>query len=673
MIPELGNFSLILAFCLASLMVVIPMAGAVQNNQLWMSLCRPLSSGIWVFMMLSFICLAYAFLNDDFSVNYVARNSNSLLPDRYKFTAIWGGHEGSLLLWVLILASWSYAVSLFSKNLPLDILARVMSVMGIITIGFLLFMLMTSNPFERSLLNIPADGTDLNPLLQDFGLIVHPPFLYMGYVGFSVAFAFAIAALLSGRLDAAWARWTRPWTNAAWAFLSIGIALGSWWAYYELGWGGWWFWDPVENVAFMPWLVGTALIHSLAVTEKRGVFKSWTVLLAIAAFSLSMLGAFIVRSGVLTSVHSFAVDPARGIVLLTLMLVVIGSSLVLYALRAPVVKGSASYTLTSREVLLLVNNIILVVSTAAVLLGTLYPLIHEAVYGEANRVSIGAPYFNTVFVPLMALLAIALGFGTFSRWKKTSVTYLKQQLSKVFIASVALGIIIPVVVTSAINISAITATVLALWIVFSIGKDIINKTANKDSFFKGLKALSLSYCGMQVAHLGMAVIILGVCLTSHYSVERDVRLAPGDSETIGAYDFIFDGVSSIQGPNYSADRAVIRVLKNGDDYLTLEPEKRFYFATGAVQTEAAIDVGLFRDLFTALGDERGDGAWVVRIHVKPFVLWIWLGAFIMAFGAVLAIMDKRYRTKKITSEIHSGEAEPANDGTLKPAGLVVES
>tara|TARA_R110000824_G_scaffold52692_4_gene146222 strand:+ start:154165 stop:156186 length:2022 start_codon:yes stop_codon:yes gene_type:complete len=672
-IPELGNFSLILAFCLASLMVVIPMAGAVQNNQLWMSLCRPLSSGIWVFMMLSFICLAYAFLNDDFSVNYVARNSNSLLPDRYKFTAIWGGHEGSLLLWVLILASWSYAVSLFSKNLPLDILARVMSVMGIITIGFLLFMLMTSNPFERSLLNIPADGTDLNPLLQDFGLIVHPPFLYMGYVGFSVAFAFAIAALLSGRLDAAWARWTRPWTNAAWAFLSIGIALGSWWAYYELGWGGWWFWDPVENVAFMPWLVGTALIHSLAVTEKRGVFKSWTVLLAIAAFSLSMLGAFIVRSGVLTSVHSFAVDPARGIVLLTLMLVVIGSSLVLYALRAPVVKGSASYTLTSREVLLLVNNIILVVSTAAVLLGTLYPLIHEAVYGEANRVSIGAPYFNTVFVPLMALLAIALGFGTFSRWKKTSVTYLKQQLSKVFIASVALGIIIPVVVTSAINISAITATVLALWIVFSIGKDIINKTANKDSFFKGLKALSLSYCGMQVAHLGMAVIILGVCLTSHYSVERDVRLAPGDSETIGAYDFIFDGVSSIQGPNYSADRAVIRVLKNGDDYLTLEPEKRFYFATGAVQTEAAIDVGLFRDLFTALGDERGDGAWVVRIHVKPFVLWIWLGAFIMAFGAVLAIMDKRYRTKKITSEIHSGEAEPANDGTLKPAGLVVES
>ena len=673
MIPELGNFSLILAFCLASIMIVIPMAGAVQNNQLWMSLCRPLSSGIWVFMMLSFICLAYAFLNDDFSVNYVARNSNSLLPERYKFTAIWGGHEGSLLLWVLILSSWSYAVSLFSKNLPLDILARVLSVMGLITVGFLLFMLITSNPFERTLLNIPADGTDLNPLLQDFGLIVHPPFLYMGYVGFSVAFAFAIAALLSGRLDAAWARWTRPWTNAAWAFLSIGIALGSWWAYYELGWGGWWFWDPVENVAFMPWLVGTALIHSLAVTEKRGVFKSWTVLLAIAAFSLSMLGAFIVRSGVLTSVHSFAVDPARGIVLLTLMLVVIGSSLVLYAIRAPVVKGSASYTLTSREVLLLINNIILVVSTAAVLLGTLYPLIHEAVYGEANRVSIGAPYFNTIFVPLMALLAIALGVGTFSRWKKTSLTYLKQQLGKILIASVALGIIIPIVVTSAVNISAITATVIALWIVFSIMKDIFNKTANKENFWKGLKSLSLSYCGMQVAHFGMAVIILGVCLTSHYSVERDVRLAPGDHETIGKYEFIFDGASTVQGPNYSADRAVLRVLKNGAEYLTLEPEKRFYFATGAVQTEAAIDVGLFRDLFTALGDERGDGSWVVRIHVKPFVLWIWMGAFIMALGGVLAILDKRYRSREKARVARPEAAVSSRQGSLKPSDLVVDS
>ena len=664
MIPELGNFSLILAFCLASLLVLIPMAGAITNNHLWMSLSRPLSSGIWVFMVLSFICLAYAFLHDDFSVNYVARNSNSLLPDRYKFAAVWGGHEGSLLLWVLILASWSYAVSLFSKNLPLDILARVLSVMGIITVGFLLFMLLTSNPFERTLLNIPTDGGDLNPLLQDFGLIVHPPFLYMGYVGFSVAFAFAIAALLSGRLDAAWARWTRPWTNAAWAFLSIGIALGSWWAYYELGWGGWWFWDPVENVSFMPWLVGTALIHSLAVTEKRGVFKSWTVLLAIAAFSLSLLGAFIVRSGLLTSVHAFAVDPERGMVLLTIMLVVIGSSLLLYAVRAPVVKGSASYTLTSREVFLLINNIILVVSTAAVLLGTLYPLIHEAIYGEANRVSIGPPYFNTVFVPLMGLLAFFLGIGTFSRWKKTSLAYLKQQLSKIVIASLALGVIIPVIVTSEFNISAITAVVLALWIVFSIVKDVFDKTSNKDSFFSGLKALSLSYYGMQFAHFGMAVTILGVCLTSHYSVERDVRLAPGESEIIGNYEFIFEGASLEQGPNYQADRAVIRVLRKGEDYKVLEPEKRLYYATRAVQTEAGIDVGLFRDLFTALGDERGDGSWVVRIHYKPFVLWIWLGAMFMAFGGVLAITDKRYRNKKVVTQIEASSTK--NESNAKP-------
>ncbi|MGA1742400.1 MAG: heme lyase CcmF/NrfE family subunit [Pseudohongiellaceae bacterium] len=670
MIPELGNFSLILAFCLACLMVVIPMAGVITNNQLWMSLCRPLSSGIWVFMILSFGCLAYAFLNDDFSVNYVANNSNSLLPGRYKFAAVWGGHEGSLLLWVLMLASWSCAVSLFSKGLPQDILARVLSVMGIILVGFLLFMLLTSNPFERTLLNTPLDGGDLNPLLQDFGLIVHPPFLYMGYVGFSVAFAFAIAALLSGRLDAAWARWTRPWTNAAWSFLSIGIALGSWWAYYELGWGGWWFWDPVENVAFMPWLAGTALIHSLAVTEKRGIFKSWTVLLAIAAFSLSLLGAFIVRSGVLTSVHSFAVDPERGMVLLTIMLLVIGSSLLLYAVRAPVVKGIASYTLTSREVFLLINNIILVVATAAVLLGTLYPLIHEAIYGEANRVSIGKPYFDTIFVPLMGLLAFALGFGTFSRWKKTSVDYLKKQTGKILIASVALGIIIPLVVTSEFNISAIIAVILAFWIVFAVLKDIVDKTTNKKSFLQGLKALSLSYWGMQVAHFGMAVIILGVCLTSHYSVERDVRLAPGDSEIIGDYEFIFEGASLEQGPNYQADRAEIRVLRNGEDYITLQPEKRLYFATRVVQTEAGIDVGLFRDLFTALGDERGDGSWVVRIHYKPFVLWIWLGAILMAFGGVLAITDKRYRSSKVVVQNESTATSANNNSKAK---LAVES
>jgi cytochrome c-type biogenesis protein CcmF len=650
MIPELGNFSLALGLSLAILLSVLPMVGVYRNNQLLMAMSRPLCTGVWVFMVFSFGCLAYAFLHDDFSVAYVARNSNTLLPEIYKFTAVWGGHEGSLLLWVLMVASWTYAVSLFSRNLPLDILARVLSVMGVISVCFLLFMLFTSNPFDRLMLSTPAEGTDLNPLLQDFGLIVHPPFLYMGYVGFSVAYAFAITALLTGKLDAAWARWTRPWTNAAWAFLTIGVALGSWWAYYELGWGGWWFWDPVENVAFMPWLVGTALIHSLAVTEKRGVFKSWTVLLAIAAFSLSLLGTFIVRSGLITSVHAFAVDPERGLVLLAILLLVIGASLFLYALRAPIMKGTASYTITSREVFLLINNIILVVATAGILLGTLYPLIHEAINGEANMVSVGPPYFNTIFLPLMALLALFLTVGSISRWKKTSTAFLKEQLTKVAIASVALGILLPLAITREVNFGIFLAVALALWIVLGIARDILTKISNKDSLLQGLKSLSLSYYGMQLAHAGMAVIILGICLTSHYSVEEDVRLAPGESIVIRGYEFIFEGVTRQPGPNYEADAGLITVLKNGEDYLQLRPEKRTYFATGAIQTEADIDVGLFRDLFAALGDPRGEGAWVVRIHLKPFVLWIWLGAFIMAAGGITAILDRRYRTKEKVSQ-----------------------
>jgi cytochrome c-type biogenesis protein CcmF len=647
MIPELGNFALMLALGLALAQATLPLAGAFTRNVLWMGLGRPLSAGMWVFMLLSFSCLAYAFLHDDFSVAYVARNSNSALPVYYKFAAVWGAHEGSLLLWVLILASWGYAVSLFSRKLPLDMVARVLSVMAIITAGFLVFMLFTSNPFERLLLNTPSEGADLNPLLQDFGLTVHPPFLYMGYVGFSVAFSFAIAALLTGRLDAAWARWTRPWTNAAWAFLTIGIALGSWWAYYELGWGGWWFWDPVENVSFMPWLVGTALIHSLAVTEKRGVFKSWTVLLAISAFSLSLLGAFIVRSGLITSVHAFAIDPERGMVLLVLLLLIIGGSLFLYALRAPVVKGSSTYGANSREVFLLINNILLVVSMAMILLGTLFPLIHEAVYGEANKVSVGKQYFDTIFLPLMALLAFFLGASTFSRWKKTSFEHLKQNLSKVLMASITLGVVLPLLFTSGIKPGVMLAVALALWIVLSIAKDIWDKTANKASRVAGLLSLGRSYYGMQLAHFGMAVIISGICLTSHYSIEQDVRLAPGESITIGKYSFQFDGVVERPGPNYTAQSATINVTKNGESYLTMHPEKRMYHARGDVQTEADIQVGFFRDLFTALGDPRGDGAWVVRIHVKPFVFWIWFGAFLMAAGGVLAVLDKRYRHKPV--------------------------
>ncbi|NBS25549.1 MAG: heme lyase CcmF/NrfE family subunit [Gammaproteobacteria bacterium] len=666
MIPELGNFSLVLALSLAVLLSVVPMIGVQKNNELLMTLSRPLCTGVWVFMVISFGCLAYAFLDDDFSVAYVASNSNSLLPVYYKFTAVWGGHEGSLLLWVLMVASWTYAVSLFSRNLPLDILARVLAVMGIISVSFLLFMLFTSNPFDRLLLNTPADGTDLNPLLQDFGIIVHPPFLYMGYVGFSVAFAFAITALLSGKMDAAWARWTKPWTNAAWAFLTIGIALGSWWAYYELGWGGWWFWDPSENVAFMPWLVGTALIHSLSVTEKRGVFKSWTALLAIAAFSLSLLGTFIIRSGLLTSVHAFAVDPERGMVLMAIILLVIGSSLFLYALRAPVVKGIASYTATSREVFLLINNIILVVSVAMILLGTLYPLIHEAIYGEANKVSVGAPYFNAIFLPLMGLIVIFLSIGSISRWKKTSMDYLKSQLLKVAVASVLLGIVIPLVVTREVNVPIFIAVALALWIILGIGRDILTKTANKASLLEGLKSLSLSYYGMQIAHLGMAVIILGVCLTSHYSIEEDVRLAPGEQIEIGKYTFTFQGVNREPGPNYAADVGTIEVQKNNTTYMTLYPEKRTYFATGTVQTEADIDVGFTRDLFAALGDPRGDGAWVVRLHVKPFVFWIWMGAFLMAAGGITAILDRRYRVREVRQQ-ETVTKTPGAMGSLKGA------
>lgn len=660
MIPELGNFALMLALGLALAQATLPLAGAFTRNVLWMSLGRPLSAGIWVFLVLSFGCLAYAFLHDDFSVAYVARNSNTALPVYYKFAGVWGAHEGSLLLWVMILASWGYAVSLFSRKLPLDMVARVLSVMAMITAGFLIFMLFTSNPFERTLLNTPTEGADLNPLLQDFGLTVHPPFLYMGYVGFSVAFSFAIAALLTGRLDAAWARWTRPWTNAAWAFLTVGIALGSWWAYYELGWGGWWFWDPTENVSFMPWLVGTALIHSLAVTEKRGVFKSWTVLLAISAFSLSLLGAFIVRSGLITSVHAFAIDPERGMVLLVLLLLIIGSSLFLYALRAPVVKGVSTYDWNSREMFLLVNNILLVVSTAMVLLGTLSPLIYEAVYGEANKISVGPQYFNIIFLPLMAILAFFLGVSTFSRWKKTSFEHLKQNLAKVLVASVALGIVLPLVIGSGVKPGVMLAVMLAVWIVLGIAKDIWDKTSNKVNRVQGLLSLGRSYYGMQLAHFGMAVIISGICLTSHYSVEQDVRLAPGDSISIGKYGFQFDGVVERPGPNYTADSATINVTKNGEPYLTMHPEKRTYHARGDTQTEADIQVGFFRDLFTALGDPRGDGAWVVRIHVKPFVFWIWFGAFLMAAGGVLAVLDKRYRHKPVpvTAEQAAHAAAP---------------
>lgn len=606
-----------------------------------MSLAQPAAWGQFAFLLFSFICLTYAFMVDDFSVAYVANNSNTALPWYYKFSAVWGAHEGSLLLWALIMAGWTFAVAIFSRHLPEEMLARVLAVMGMISIGFLLFLIVTSNPFERLLPNAPADGRDLNPLLQDFGLIVHPPMLYMGYVGFSVAFAFAIAALLGGKLDAAWARWSRPWTTVAWAFLGIGIALGSWWAYYELGWGGWWFWDPVENASFMPWLVGTALIHSLAVTEKRGVFKSWTVLLAIAAFSLSLLGTFLVRSGVLTSVHAFATDPERGVFILAFLLVVVGGSLALFALRAPVVKSRVGFSLWSRETLLLVNNIVLVVSAAMILLGTLYPLVLDALTGA--KLSVGPPYFNALFLPLMALLMAVISVGVLVRWKDTPVKWLAGMLAPVLVASVVLAVI-ATFLHGDFHWAVLAVCLLAFWVILAGARDILDKTRHK-GLLKGLPALGRSYWGMQIAHLGFAVCAVGVVLTSLGSYERDLRMAPGDSVELGGYRFQFDGAVHHEGPNFTSDKGTVRVFAGERQLRVLHPEKRLYTVQQTTMTEAGIDAGFTRDLFVALGEPLEQGAWAVRIHIKPFVRWIWLGGLLMALGGFLAAADKRYRIK----------------------------
>ncbi|MFG0413608.1 heme lyase CcmF/NrfE family subunit [Ectopseudomonas khazarica] len=641
MIPELGHLAMILALCLCLVQATLPLIGAWRGDHQWMSLAQPAAWGQFAFLLFSFLCLTYAFMVDDFSVAYVASNSNTALPWYYKFSAVWGAHEGSLLLWALILAGWTFAVSIFSRHLPEEMLARVLAVMGMISVGFLLFLIITSNPFERLLPNAPIDGRDLNPLLQDFGLIVHPPMLYMGYVGFSVAFAFAIAALLGGKLDAAWARWSRPWTIVAWAFLGIGIALGSWWAYYELGWGGWWFWDPVENASFMPWLVGTALIHSLAVTEKRGVFKSWTVLLAIAAFSLSLLGTFLVRSGVLTSVHAFATDPERGVFILAFLLVVVGGSLALFAVRAPVVKSQVGFGLWSRETLLLVNNIVLVVSAAMILLGTLYPLVLDALTGA--KLSVGPPYFNALFLPLMALLMAVISVGVLVRWKDTPLKWLGSMLTPVLVASVVLAAI-ATFVHGDFHWAVLAVCVLAFWVIFAGVRDILDKTRHK-GLLKGLPSLGRSYWGMQLAHFGFAVCALGVVLTSLGSYERDLRMAPGDSVELAGYRFQFDGAVHHEGPNFISDKGTVRVFDGEREVKVLYPEKRLYTVQQATMTEAGIDAGFTRDLFVALGEPLEQGAWAVRVHIKPFVRWIWLGGLLMAFGGLLAAADKRYRIK----------------------------
>ena len=635
MIAELGHLSVILALALSFAGAVFGLGGAHVGQGRWMQAAVSATYGQLAFVALGFLALVNAFVTDDFSVAYVAHNSNSLLPWQYKVSAVWGAHEGSLLLWTLIMTLWMGAVAWRSAALPRDILARVLGVMGLLNLGFLSFLLLTSNPFERLLPLPPSDGADLNPLLQDFGLIVHPPMLYTGYVGFSVAFAFAVAGLLSGRLDSAWARWSRPWTNVAWAFLTLGIALGSWWAYYELGWGGWWFWDPVENASFMPWLAGTALLHSLAVAEKRGAFKTWTLLLALMAFSLSLLGAFIVRSGVLTSVHAFAVDPTRGLYILGFLAVVVGGSLTLFALRASAAAAEVRYGLFSREASLLVNNLLLIVAMAVVLLGTLYPLAYEALTG-GDKISIGPPWFNRFFVPLMLAAAVALGVGPFLSWKRSGFARLRRCLAWCFGASLGLAALAALLLEGFQSWGAAAAVALGLWIVCTHAVDAARRVQLKTA------PAPLAYWGMTLAHLGFAVSLLGIALTHELSVEKDIRMSVGESATHGDVTFRFDGVVDAAGPNYRAQRGLF-AIEDGKRRINLAPEKRRYFASGSVMTEAAIDAGFLKDIYVSLGEPLANGDWAVRVYVKPFVRWIWLGAILMALGGVVAVADKRYR------------------------------
>ncbi|MFQ5509866.1 MAG: heme lyase CcmF/NrfE family subunit [Leptospirillia bacterium] len=659
MIPELGHLALIIALCLAMLQGVLPIVGAANGNTTWTAAARPLATGQFAFVAIAFGCLTHAFITNDFTVLYTASHSNSSLPIEYRFAAVWGGHEGSLLLWALMLGGWTTAVAALSRHLPDEMVARVIGVMGLVSVGFLLFMLFTSNPFER-LLPGALEGRDLNPLLQDPGLVFHPPMLYMGYVGFSVAFAFAIAALLSGRLDATWARWSRPWTTAAWAVLTMGVALGSWWAYYELGWGGWWFWDPVENASFMPWLVGTALMHSLAVTEKRGGFKNWTVLLAICAFSLSLLGTFLVRSGVLTSVHAFATDPERGIFILVFLFLVIGSSLALYAWRAPSVGLGGGFAVISRESFLLTNNVLLVAAAGSVLLGTLYPLILDAL--GLGKISVGPPYFDAVFIPLMTPMVFLMGVGPYARWKKAELPDLVARLKWAFGVALVTALVVPLLMGHWTPMVAL-GLLMGLWVTLTCLQSL---WAHAKGSLGGLIRLPRSFLGMQVAHLGVAAFIIGVTLVGGYEEERDVRMEVGDTLTMGEYTFRFDGVTATRGPNYQASRGNVAVFKNGTEMRRLYPEKRVYEVQTMPMTEAAIHSNLFRDLYVSLGEPVGGGAWSVRVYFKPFVSWIWGGAAIMALGGFVTLTDPRYRIvlarRRMRANIPAGAASSTPGG-----------
>ncbi len=633
MIPEFGHFALILALCVTLIQGVLPLIGAHQGRREWLLIARPAAQINFLLLAISFIALTWSFYVNDFSVLYIAEHSNAQLPTMYRLAAVWGGHEGSLLLWVFLLSVWTVAVAQLSKTLDEQMVARVIGVLGLVNFGLLLFVIATSNPFLR-LIPAAAEGRSLNPLLQDPGLVFHPPLLYMGYVGFSVAFAFAIATLLSGRLDAAWVRWSRPWTISAWIFLTLGIALGSWWAYYELGWGGWWFWDPVENASFMPWLIGTALLHSLAVTEKRGAFKNWTVLLAIIAFSLSLLGTFLVRSGVLTSVHAFATDPKRGIFILILLTVVVGSSLFLFALRAPKTNLGGAFTLASRETLMLLGNVLLVVAAGAVLLGTLYPLIIDAL--GLGKISVGPPYFSTVFVPVMVPVLFLMAIGPWAGWQTTKIKDLIKRLWIAAVIALVAATFVPQIMGEFTLLTAI-GFLLSFWVIASGVLQIIRQS--KVGF------PNRSFMGMQIGHMGIAVFVIGVTMVGGYQEEKDVKMSPGESVSVGGYEIKLTAVNPKKGPNYQAMRGNFDLIRDGRLHGIMHPEKRNYDSSSMPMTEAAIDAGILRDIYVSLGEPLDGDAWAVRVYYKPFVGWIWGGCFLMALGGLLAVSDKRYRLR----------------------------
>ena len=645
MIAELGNYALALSLAIAVLLAIFPLWGAEKGNAQLMALARPMTYGLFIVLSVSFGALFYLFAVNDFSVQYVVNNSNTTLPIYYRLSAVWGSHEGSLLLWIWLLSLWSAAVALFSKRLPQEAAARVLGIMGIISIGFLLFVLFTSNPFARTFPDFPVDGKELNPLLQDVGLIFHPPLLYMGYVGFSVAFAFSIASLMTGKLDTAWARWSRPWTMAAWFFLTLGIVLGSWWAYYELGWGGWWFWDPVENASFMPWLAGTALLHSLAVTEKRGSFKAWTVLLAILAFSLCLLGTFLVRSGILVSVHAFASDPTRGLYVLAYLIVVIGGSLTLYAYKGSQIRSRDNAERYSRESLLLLNNILLMTALCVVLLGTLLPLVHKQL--GLGSISIGAPFFDQMFLIIMTPFALLLGIGPLVKWRRDQFSAIRTPVVVSVIIMLIAGFALPYLLQDKITVSAVLGTMMTVIIVLLSLYEMHQRATHRDSFLQGITKLSRSHWGMVLAHLGVAMTVWGIAFSQNYSIERDVRMNVGDTAKIADYDFTFKGISDANGPNYIGGKAQIDITRHGKSEATLFAEKRLYTVSKMPMTEAAIDWGFTRDLYVALGEKLDNNAWALRLYYKPFIRWIWLGGLFMALGGLLCMFDRRYRFSKI--------------------------